>query len=108
MFDGTCLWITQGGMGIAAGGNINPGGVSMFEPIGGSAPRYTGKNIINPMSAIGAAQMMLEIIGEKAAADMIETGMKKTLLKMTSMDAGKMGLSTTDVGDDVAQNIALL
>ena len=100
--------ITQGGMGIAAGGNINPEGVSMFEPIGGSAPKYTGKNVINPMSAIGAAQMMLEIIGEEAAADMIEAGMKKTLLKMTSMDAGKMGMSTTDVGDDVANNIATL
>ena len=50
----------QGGMGIAAGGNINPGGVSMFEPIGGSAPKYTGKNIINPVAAIAAAQMMLE------------------------------------------------
>ena len=42
----------QGGMGIAAGGNINPEGVSMFEPIGGSAPKYTGKNIINPISLI--------------------------------------------------------
>jgi len=100
--------ITQGGMGIAAGGNINPEGVSMFEPIGGSAPRYTGKNVINPMSAIGAAQMMLEIIGEEAAAEMIEAGMKKTLLKMTSMDAGKMGMSTSEVGDDVAGNIAAL
>ena len=53
----------QGGMGIAAGGNINPQGVSMFEPIGGSAPKYTGKNVINPLAAIGAAQMMLEQLG---------------------------------------------
>jgi 3-isopropylmalate dehydrogenase len=78
----------------------------MFEPIGGSAPKYTGKNVINPMSAIGAAQMMLEIIGEEKASKLIEDGMKKTLLKMKSMDAGKMGMSTTDVGDDVANNIA--
>ena len=98
--------ITQGGMGIAAGANINPDGVSMFEPIGGSAPKYTGKNVINPMSAIGAAQMMLEIIGEEKASKLIEDGMKKTLLKMKSMDAGKMGMSTTEVGDDVADNIA--
>ncbi|MFW6054268.1 MAG: 3-isopropylmalate dehydrogenase, partial [Thermodesulfobacteriota bacterium] len=49
--------ITQGGLGIAAGGNINPQGVSMFEPIGGSAPKYTGKNLINPLAAISAAQM---------------------------------------------------
>ena len=48
--------ITQGGMGIAAGGNINPEGVSMFEPIGGSAPKYTGKNVINPLAAICAAR----------------------------------------------------
>ncbi len=100
--------ITQGGMGIAAGGNINPNGVSMFEPIGGSAPRYTGKNVINPMSAISAAQMMLEILGEEKASNMIEEGMKKTLLKMTSMEAGKMGMSTTAVGDDVANHIATL
>ncbi len=100
--------ITQGGMGIAAGGNINPEGVSMFEPIGGSAPKYTGKNIINPMSAISAAQMMLEIIGEEKASKIIEEAIKKTILKMDSMDAGKMGMSTSEVGDDVANNIAAL
>ena len=52
--------ITQGGMGIAAGGNINPEGVSMFEPIGGSAPKYTGMNVINPLAAIACGGMMLE------------------------------------------------
>ena len=57
--------ITQGGMGIAAGGNINPKGVSMFEPIGGSAPKYTGKNVINPLASICAGSMMLEHLGEK-------------------------------------------
>ena len=55
----------QGGMGIAAGGNINPHGVSMFEPIGGSAPKYTGKSVINPLAAIAAAQLMLEDPGRK-------------------------------------------
>ena len=62
----------QGGMGIAAGGNINPQGVSMFEPIGGSAPKYTGKNIINPLAAICALGMMLEHLGEEPAAKSIE------------------------------------
>ena len=51
--------MVQGGMGVAAGGNINPAGVSMFEPIGGSAPKYTGQNIINPVATILAGAMML-------------------------------------------------
>jgi 3-isopropylmalate dehydrogenase len=100
--------ITQGGMGVAAGGNINPNGVSMFEPIGGSAPKYTGMNVINPIASIGAGQMMLEILGETKAAKMVEDAMKKTLLKMKSMDAGKMGMSTTEVGDSVANEVAKL
>jgi 3-isopropylmalate dehydrogenase len=93
----------QGGMGIAAGGNINPQGVSMFEPIGGSAPKYTGKNVINPLAAIAAAQMMLENLGEGRAADAVEEAIKKTVLKMESQAAGKMGLSTNQVGDLVAE-----
>ena len=97
--------MTQGGMGIASGGNINPDGVSMFEPIGGSAPKYTGQNIINPMAAIGAAQMMLEILGEEKASTRIEEAMKKTILKMKGMGAGNMGMSTSEAGDDVANNI---
>jgi len=99
--------ITQGGMGIAAGGNINPEGVSMFEPIGGSAPKYTGKNVINPLAAICAGAMMLEVLGEHKAADAIETAVKfVTANKMKSMAAGKMGYSTTEVGDLVAQQTA--
>ncbi len=62
----------QGGMGIAAGGNLNPEGVSMFEPIGGSAPKYTGQGVINPLAAICSMQMMLETLGEQKAADAIE------------------------------------
>ena len=93
--------MTQGGMGIAAGGNINPQGVSMFEPIGGSAPKYTGKNVINPLAAIGAIQMLLETIGEQKAADLVDKAIAQTTLKMTSMSAGKMGYSTTEVGDMV-------
>src|SRR3989339_828213 len=55
----------QGGLGIAAGGNINPEGVSMFEPMGGSAPKYAGKNVINPMAAIASGAMMLDFLGEE-------------------------------------------
>ena len=95
----------QGGMGIAAGGNINPdpGGVSMFEPIGGSAPKYTGKNVINPLAAIGAAQLMLETLGEDAAGQAIEKAiMDVTANKLKSLAAGRMGYSTSEVGDLVA------
>ncbi|MDO8684496.1 MAG: 3-isopropylmalate dehydrogenase [Armatimonadota bacterium] len=94
----------QGGMGIAAGGNINPEGVSMFEPIGGSAPKYTNMNVINPLAAICAGQMLLETLGETKAADLIDKAVAKaTGEKMKSMAAGKMGYSTTEVGDMVAQ-----
>jgi len=94
----------QGGMGIAAGGNINPAGVSMFEPIGGSAPKYTGMNIINPLAAICAVQMMLDVIGETNAAQGVEKAVISALQggKIKSMSAGKMGLSTQEVGDLVA------
>lgn len=95
----------QGGMGIAAGGNINPEGVSMFEPIGGSAPKYTGQNVINPLAAICAGQMMLETLCEDAAARAIENSVQATILKMKSMSAGKMGFSTSEVGDLVASGI---
>ncbi len=90
----------QGGMGIAAGANINPNGVSMFEPIGGSAPKYTGQNKINPIAAISAAQLMLETIGEKEAAALVEDGVAKVLREdIKDVAAGKMGHSTQAVGD---------
>jgi len=97
----------QGGMGIAAGGNINPEGVSMFEPIGGSAPKYTGKNIINPLAAICAGGMLLDAIKEKEAGQWIEQAVIKALSsgKIKSLSAGEMGLSTSEVGDWVAENI---
>jgi 3-isopropylmalate dehydrogenase len=99
----------QGGMGIAAGGNINPdeGGVSMFEPIGGSAPKYTGKGVINPLAAICAAQMMLASLGQEKAAEAIEQAvMYATANKLKSLAAGKMGYSTSEVGDLIALNVA--
>jgi 3-isopropylmalate dehydrogenase len=96
--------ITQGGLGIAAGGNINPEGVSMFEPIGGTAPMWTGRNAINPLAAIGAAQMMLEYLGEDKAAARIEKGVVKVIENdMKSQYAGQMGMTTTQVGDRVAE-----
>ena len=96
----------QGGMGIAAGGNINPKGVSMFEPIGGSAPKYTGLNVINPMAAICAVSMMLDNLGEEKAAKAIEDAVIKIANeKLKSLAAGKMGYSTTEVGDLVVENL---
>lgn len=93
----------QGGMGIAAGGNINPEGVSMFEPIGGSAPRYTGKQIINPIAAILSTQLLLETLGEQQAANAVEDAVKKVLRDdVKDVSAGKMGYSTSEVGDLVA------
>jgi len=94
----------QGGMGIAAGGNINPQGVSMFEPIGGSAPKYTGQNVICPLAAIGAVQMLVAELGEEQAADRIEQAIIKALGsgKIKSLNAGRMGVSTSEMGDLVA------
>ncbi|HRU25134.1 MAG TPA: 3-isopropylmalate dehydrogenase, partial [Candidatus Latescibacteria bacterium] len=94
----------QGGMGVAAGGNINPEGVSMFEPIGGSAPKYTGQGVINPIAAIGAAQMLLDTLGETKAAECLEKAIIEVVgTKMKSMSAGKMGYSTSQVGDLVVE-----
>ena len=92
--------ITQGGMGIAVGGNINPDGISMFEPIGGSAPKYAGKNAINPLAAIGAVALMLETLGETEAALGIEAAIAEvTGKKLKNLAAGKMGYTTSQVGD---------
>ena len=99
--------ITQGGMGIAAGGNINPEGVGMFEPIGGSAPKYTGMGVINPLAAICAMQMMLETLGEDAAAKKIDEAVRYvTANKLKSLAAKQMGYTTSEVGDMVAELVA--
>ena len=89
----------QGGMGIACGGNINPHGVSMFEPIGGSAPKYTGKNVINPLAAIFAGAMMMDSLGESDAAAAIEAVPRALRDDVKSADAGKMGMGTRELGD---------
>jgi len=96
----------QGGMGIAAGGNINPKGVSMFEPIGGSAPKYTGQGVVSPLAAIAACQMMLEHLGEQKASIGIEEAIMKVVERdVKSLNAGKMGYSTSQVGDLVVKYI---
>ena len=103
----------QGGMGVAAGGNINPDGVSMFEPIGGSAPKYTGQNVINPIAAIASLAMLLRETGSnKGEAKFVEAGNRveqaitAVTPKMTSQSAGKMGYSTAQVGDLIAGIVA--
>ncbi len=95
----------QGGLGVAAGGNIHPGKVSMFEPIGGSAPKYTGQNVICPIAAIGAAGMMMDTLGEHETAAGIEDAIERSLSsgKIKSLSAGKMGMSTSEVGDYIAR-----
>jgi len=100
----------QGGMGVAAGGNINPQGVSMFEPIGGSAPKYTGKNVINPIAAIASLAMLLRVVGNlkgdaavEKAGNRVEKAIMATCPKMKSQSAGRMGYSTTEVGDLVCE-----
>jgi 3-isopropylmalate dehydrogenase len=96
----------QGGLGIAAGGNINPKGVSMFEPMGGSAPKYTGKGVVSPLAAISACQMMMENLGEANAAQDIEKAIMKVVKQdVKSLSAGKMGHSTSQVGDLVVKYI---
>ena len=96
----------QGGMGIAAGGNLNPEGVSMFEPIGGSAPKYTDKNVINPVAAILACTMLLEQLGEDEAAAAVERAVIDVVgNKLKGVNAGQMGYSTSEVGDLIAEGI---
>jgi len=98
--------VLQGGMGVASGGNINPdaGGTSMYEPMGGSAPKYTGQSVINPIAAISAMSMLLEHTGQPAAgARVLKAIQVVTGTKMKSQSAGKMGYSTQEVGDLVVE-----
>ena len=104
----------QGGLGVASGGNINPdpAGCSMFEPMGGSAPKYQGKDVINPIAAIAAMGMLLRVVGDQKqesslvkAGNRIEEAISKTTPKMKSMSAGQMGYSTPEVGDLVAETL---
>lgn len=96
----------QGGMGVAASGNLNPEGVSMFEPVGGTAPQFTGQNVINPMAAIGAVRMLLDHLGESDAASRVDAAMASVFPRLEGMGAGEMGYSTSEVGDMVATAVA--
>jgi 3-isopropylmalate dehydrogenase len=93
----------QGGLGVAAGANLNPDGVSMFEPIGGTAPDHTGRGTINPLAAIAAAGMMLDALGRPESARRVDAGIRAVAPKLRSMRAGEMGFSTPEVGDMVAE-----
>jgi 3-isopropylmalate dehydrogenase len=95
--------VLQGGMGVAAGGNVNPEGVSMFEPIGGSAPPWAGTGKINPVAAVGALGMLLEHVGEREAARRVDAGIRFAVQKMHGQRAGEMGFSTAEVGDLIVE-----
>jgi 3-isopropylmalate dehydrogenase len=96
----------QGGMGLAASGNIHPGQVSMFEPIHGSAPKYAGKNVANPLAAILAVQMMLDFLGEERAAVAVEDAVKEALVdgEIPSANANN-GLGTDQMGSIIARRV---
>ena len=101
--------VIQGGLGVAASGNIHPGQVSMFEPIHGSAPKYRGKNVANPIATIMAAQMMLDFLGEKAAASLIERAVGELLSSKRIRSLGAdSGHSTSEIGDMVTAEVRRL
>jgi 3-isopropylmalate dehydrogenase len=94
----------QGGMGVAASGNINPHGVSMFEPVHGSAPQYTGKNVANPIAAIAAVSMMLDHLGETKAAQRVEKAIAKLITEshLKTLDLSE-DPGTSGIGDLIAK-----
>jgi len=97
----------QGGLGIAASGNIHPGKVSLFEPIHGSAPKYTGQNVANPIAAIMAVQMMLDYLGEKPAAARLEQAVAGLLRSKRLPSLGTdSGFGTSQIGDLVLGELA--
>lgn len=96
----------QGGLGIASGANLNPSGVSMFEPIGGTAPGFEGTGKINPLAAIGAAAMMLNALGETEASIVVEKSVGQVAGSLPSLRAGEMGATTKEVGDRVVELVS--
>ena len=101
--------VLQGGMGVAASGNINPGKVSLFEPIHGSAPKYKGQNVSCPIAAIAAVYMMLDELGQTSSAAKIEQAIEKVLSSedVTSVSASS-GISTSEWGDRVIEALRQL
>src|SRR3989338_8562939 len=96
----------QGGLGLAPGGNINPGGISMFEPIHGSAPKYNGMNVANPIATIWAGAMMLEEIGQPKAGEQIVNAIQEVLKegKVKTKDLGG-NAKTAEMGDAVVKKL---
>jgi 3-isopropylmalate dehydrogenase len=93
----------QGGLGMAASGNINPGHVSLFEPIHGSAPKFAGKDVANPIGAILTAAMMLDYLGFPEPAEAIETAVRKAVAAgQTTRDIGGT-LGTRAAGEAIAK-----
>ncbi|MCW7080167.1 MAG: isocitrate/isopropylmalate dehydrogenase family protein [Candidatus Methanospirare jalkutatii] len=96
----------QGGLGLAPGANINPEGVSMFEPIHGSAPKYAGKGIANPIATIWAGSLMLEQLGERKAAEIVLKAISEVLRERKVLTPDLGGSSkTSDVGDEIAKKV---
>jgi 3-isopropylmalate dehydrogenase len=96
----------QGGMGAAASGNIHPGESGMFEPIHGSAPKYTGKNVANPVAAVASVQLLLDFVGETEAAGVVEEAIASNLRskRIPSLSAN-CGLSTSEIGELLAAEV---
>lgn len=99
----------QGGLGLAPGGNINPEGISMFEPIHGSAPKYKGMNVANPIATIWAGSMMLDEIGEEKSGALVIKAIEH-LVKEKKMLPKDMGgtATTSDVGDEIVKIVTEL
>lgn len=96
----------QGGLGVASGANVNPAGVSMFEPIGGTAPGFEGTGQINPLAAIGAAGMMMAALGHSEAGKTIDFAVGDVAGALGSQRAGELTMTTTQIGDRVAEHVA--
>ncbi len=96
----------QGGMGLAASGNIHPGRVSMFEPIHGSAPKYAGRGLANPIAAILAGAMLLTHVGEETAAIALE-GAVAAALREGEIPSGRAdsGMSTVEIGRRIQERV---
>jgi len=96
----------QGGLGVAASGNLHPGRVSLFEPIHGSAPKHAGKNVANPIATVMAVQMMLDYLGETRAAQRIEETVAGLLRSKRIPSLGSdSGLGTSAVGNMVLEDL---
>lgn len=98
----------QGGLGIASGANINPEGISMFEPIGGTAPGFENTGLISPLASIGSAAMMLDSLGESEAASVVDRAVGQVAGSLPSLRAGEMGISTGEAGNRVADLVKTL